>query len=153
MLWRPTSLLPLLLLTPLGLRGAPVALSKTKQLHWPSHRRWGRCKIRNRFSSSHGTRTRDWGAGTLGAGAWWVHMAQPHCAPSPDHHLHPWNSHSFTRTDQKARGKRPILSLEAAAANLSLQTAVCRHQLCGLWFAFCCCLGVCLVLGLNKVQR
>lgn len=47
----PTSLLPLLLPTPLRLRGAPVALSKTKQLHQPSHRHWGRSKIRSRFSS------------------------------------------------------------------------------------------------------
>ena len=89
----PHPLLPLLLHTPSGPRGAPrspVALSQTKQLHWPSHRHWGRCKITNRFSSPGlGAGSRDGGAGAHGAGSWWVCMARPHSAPSPDHHLHP----------------------------------------------------------------
>lgn len=75
----PHSWLPLLLHTPSGPRGAPgspAALSKTKQLHWPSHRHWGRRKIMKGFSSPGlGAGTRDWGAGAHGAGAWWVRVA------------------------------------------------------------------------------
>lgn len=54
----------------------PGCLQACPTWPWTSQRHWRRSKIMNRFSCPClGTGTRDWGAGTHGVGAWWVHVA------------------------------------------------------------------------------